>query len=361
MICHQDKIRGLILGTAVGDAVGLPAEGLKPERIKNLGWTDWKHRFFFGKGMVSDDTDHTFFVAQALLSNSDDPQKFKKALAWKFRWWLLGVPAGIGFGTLRAILKLWLFVPLSKTGVWSAGNGPAMRSAIIGARFAGDKENLYEFVKSSTELTHSDPKALIGALAISHAAALAISNPKESVPETKEFFEVLYSLSVNDDKEWQSIVQMVEFSLKENLSVSEFVKKVNLNNGVTGYIYHTVPVAIYTWLRYYGDFKTTLTEVLNCGGDTDTVGAITGALAGTTVGENGIPKKWIDDIIEWPRSTTVLRKVADATTAQNNGKVKMIRYFWPGIIIRNVFQLIVVLGHVALRLVPVKIRSTIGI
>lgn len=360
MTCHQDNIRGLILGVAVGDALGLPAEGLKPRTIKQLGWTNWKHRFFFGKGMVSDDTDHTFFVAQALLSNPDGPQEFKKSMAWKLRWWLLGIPAGIGFGTLRAILKLWFFVPLSKCGVWSAGNGPAMRSAIIGARFADNKELLNEFVKSSTELTHTDPKALTGALAVSHAAVFALKNTKENTSEMNEFFETLYSLS-KDDKEWQDCVQLIESSLKNNLSVSEFVNNMNLNNGISGYIYHTVPVALYAWLRHYGDFKTTLTEVLNCGGDTDTVGAITGALAGTTVGEEGIPKEWIDRIIEWPRSTKILRKAADAIATKNTANTEMIKYFWPGIIIRNIFQLIVVLGHVALRLVPIRLRRSIGI
>lgn len=351
----------MILGTAAGDALGLPAEGFKPKTIKQLGWTDWKHRLFFGKGMVSDDTDHTFFVAQALLSNPDNPYEFKKSLAWKLRWWLLGIPAGIGFGTLRAILKLWFFVPINKSGVRSAGNGPAMRSAIIGARFADNTNLLNKFVKSSTELTHTDPKALTGALAISHAAASALSNPKDNIPKTKEFFELLYSLGTKDDHEWKTNVKLIESSLKDNRSVSEFVNSMNLNNGVTGYIYHTVPVAIYVWLRHYGDFKTALTEVLNCGGDTDTVGAITGALAGVTVGEEGIPKEWINNIMEWPRSIKVLRKAADAMAVQDTDEVTMVKYFWPGIIVRNVFQLIVVLGHVALRLMPIKMRSSIGI
>ena len=204
----SDKFRGLILGTAVGDALGLPAEGMKPQKIKHLGWTNWRHRFFFGKGMVSDDTDHTFFVTQALLSNSIDPQKFKRSLAWKLRWWLLGIPAGIGFGTLRAILKLWFFVPLDKSGVWSAGNGPAMRSAIIGARFSDNSDRLNEFVKSSTELTHTDPKALTGALAVSYAASLAFSNANQNTPDTKEFLELLYSLSTENDHEWQNNVEL---------------------------------------------------------------------------------------------------------------------------------------------------------
>ena len=97
---QSNQFRGLILGTAVGDALGLPAEGLSPETIKKLGWSNWKHRFVFGKGMVSDDTEHTLFVCQALLCYPDNAKRFKVSLAWKLRWWLLALPAGIGFGTL---------------------------------------------------------------------------------------------------------------------------------------------------------------------------------------------------------------------------------------------------------------------
>jgi hypothetical protein len=53
----------------------------------------------------------------------------------RLRGWLLSLPAGIGFATLRAILKLWLGFPLNRSGVYSAGNGPAMRVAVIGAFF----------------------------------------------------------------------------------------------------------------------------------------------------------------------------------------------------------------------------------
>jgi ADP-ribosylglycohydrolase len=54
------------------------------------------------------------------------------------------------------------------------------------------------------------------------------------------------------------------------------------------YVYHTVPVAVYAWLRHYGDFRATVEAALDCGGDTDTVGATAGTLAGATVGAAGI-------------------------------------------------------------------------
>ncbi len=86
--------------------------------------------------MVSDDTDHTVFVAQSLLAHPDSPERFAGRLAWCLRLWLLTLPAGVGFATLRSILRLWIGMSPSRSGVYSAGNGPAMRAAPIGAFFA---------------------------------------------------------------------------------------------------------------------------------------------------------------------------------------------------------------------------------
>src|SRR5882724_9081923 len=100
-------------------------------------------------------------------------------LAWKLRWWLVGVPAGIGLGTLRSILKLWMGFGPKRSGVWSAGNGPAMRSAIIGAYFSSQPEKMSAYVEASTCLTHTDPKALIGALAVARMAGWNVQHPNE--------------------------------------------------------------------------------------------------------------------------------------------------------------------------------------
>jgi len=70
--------------------------------------------------------------------------------------------------------------------------------------------------------------------------------------------------------------------------VSEFANDLGLERGVTGYAYHSVPVALYAWLRHSDDFRAALTAVLDCGGDTDTVGAIVGALMGAQLGRGAI-------------------------------------------------------------------------
>lgn len=120
--------------------------------------------------MVSDDTEHTCMVAQALIVSGGDIRLFSRSLAWRLRFWLLGLPAGIGLATLRALVKLWLGFPASRSGVFSAGNGPAMRAAIIGAAFGGRPERMRGLARTSTRLTHTDPKAERGALAAHQAA-----------------------------------------------------------------------------------------------------------------------------------------------------------------------------------------------
>ena len=135
----RDRFAGLLLGTAVGDTLGLPAEGMSRGRILRMWKGEWRHRFLFNRGMVSDDTEHTLFVAQALLTHPDDVASFQRCLAWKLRLWLLGLPAGIGLATLRAILRLWMGFPPIRSGVWSAGNGPAIgirsaKSSLAGRR-----------------------------------------------------------------------------------------------------------------------------------------------------------------------------------------------------------------------------------
>src|SRR6516165_7795246 len=134
-----DVLAGVILGTAAGDALGLPREGLSARRARALwGGPPLRHRFVFGRGMTSDDTEHTCLVGQALLRAPNDADLFGRWLARGLRWWFLGLPAGIGRATLRACLKLWLGFPPRRSGVWSAGNGPAMRSALLGVCLGGD-------------------------------------------------------------------------------------------------------------------------------------------------------------------------------------------------------------------------------
>ena len=188
-----NAIAGALLGCAVGDALGLPYEGLSKRRGVRLLGEPTRYRFLFGRGMVSDDTEHTCMVAQPLREAPQDANRFARVLAWRLRWWLLGFPAGVGSATLRAVLKLWLGYPPSRSGVFSAGNGPAMRSAVLGAAL-DDLDALARFVRASTSLTHTDPKAYYGAFAVALAAWCA----DRGDDEVKRFFTRLRDFATGD-------------------------------------------------------------------------------------------------------------------------------------------------------------------
>ena len=97
-----------------------------------------------------------------------------------------------------------------------------------------------------------------------------------------------------------------------------------------------------------------LTQTLDCGGDTDTVGAIVGALAGASAGVDGIPNEWMDGVWEWPRTLALMHNLAERLekqTSQQNS-IGPVRYFWPGLIFRNLVFLAVVLLHGLRRLFP---------
>jgi hypothetical protein len=156
------------------------------------------------------------------------------------------------------------------------------------------------------------------------------------------------------DEEWLGICHTLADALASAKSVEEFADSIGLHKGVTGYAYHSVPVSIYAWLRHRNDFRIALESALDCGGDTDTVGAIIGAIVGAKVGKGGIPCEWIDGVCEWPRSVLLLEQIAARLARQKDTAHALgpVRYFWPGLVPRNLLFLVVVLIHGFRRLAP---------
>lgn len=134
----DERARGMLRGLAVGDALGLPREGLTPVRARRRFGDELRHAFLLGRGVVSDDTEHAFMTGQALLASRLDPRRFARSLGWRLRGWSACLPPGIGLGTLRACVRLWLGCSPARSGVCSAGNGPLMRAPVIGFAVTDD-------------------------------------------------------------------------------------------------------------------------------------------------------------------------------------------------------------------------------
>ncbi len=308
----ERALTGSLLGAAVGDALGLPFEGMSKRRQAKWHPGLDGHHFLFGRGMCSDDTEHTVLVAQSLISSQGDVGRFTRNLSTKLRFWMLGLPAGIGFATLRAILRLWLFFPPSRSGVRSAGNGPAMRSAILGVTWGHEPAKLSELVRANTRITHTDPRAESGALAVATAA---------------------YHASIGREADY---VVPPEFASPP----AENVK---------GFVVDTVSFALAAWKRHPRDYRAAVLEAVQAGGDTDTVAAIVGGIVGAAVGKEGIPRAWLDGMAEWPRSTAWMERLGARLASEDRRPLPV---FVPFVFLRNLFFMVVVLLHGVRRLLP---------
>lgn len=344
---RQRAITGCLLGTAIGDAYALPYEGLAPGRIRKI-FQPGAHHFFFGKGMVSDDTEHAVMTAQALVESGGDIEAFRQSLAWKMRIWILLLPAGVGFATLRSCLKLWFsFSPLCK-GVFSAGNGPMMRSPIIGVYCGEDINSLKNLVRISTRLTHTDPRAEHGAVAVALAAWMSA----QGTLDVTAYLEQLRSALGEEGGEMLEIARKSAELAVGGATPEEFAERFGLQKGVSGFVNHTTSAVIYLWLRHGKDLNSALDEAIRLGGDTDTVAAIAGGVIGAGVEE--MPQGLLSGIIEWPMTPRWMEGLAEtlARSEVGGGYGKAPRLSVFGRFGRNIFFLLIVLFHGFRRLLP---------
>lgn len=258
----QDALYGSLLGGAVGDAYGLPFEGLSPKRVVKFFQSDDTYHLIplINVGMVSDDTEHAIMTVQAYIASGGDVNRFKKALKWRLVVWLSGLPAGVGLATGRSIFKMML--GFQQTGVYSAGNGGAMRSAVLGV-LCDDIEQLKTFVYQSTVLTHTDPKAYQGSLVVALLTWLECRYQDWTNKQILQFLQQQI-----DDKELLNLI--------ENYQVGK--------NGITGYMYDTVPAVVQTWLNFRNNPLAGLNYLIKQGGDTDSTCAIFGGIVGIRYG-----------------------------------------------------------------------------
>jgi ADP-ribosyl-[dinitrogen reductase] hydrolase len=327
-----------LLGTALGDSLGLPSEGMSRSGIAKRWKGPLKQRFLFGRGMLSDDTEHTILASQSLLLGDSDPTAFQKVLAGKLRWWFAALPAGIGLATAKAILKLWIGFPPGRNGVFSAGNGPMMRAPILGVYFANDSGLRSEFVKASTVLTHTDPKAFEAAMMAADCAAFATNREIRKDVILDRMKEVAAS------PEWHQPLQQIETSLAEGASVQQFANEMGFSKGVSGYAVHTMSMVLFAWLRHRGDFSTIVSEVIACGGDTDSVAAIVGGIAGAETAD--FNPEWLGKLSDHPYTVDYLTRLGTALAESVEGGPMKPPYVanWQ-IIPRNIIFLLTVLIH----------------
>lgn len=237
-----------------------------------------------------------------------------------------------------------------------------MRSGVLGLCLYRDDDDqrLRDFVKASTRITHTDPRAVTGALFVA-LAVREIMRSKGELIDPAQFLNLCRENAPNE--EWLAILTVVEQSLERQDAGGEFAASLGQHRGISGYIIHTVAAVLFCWLRWPGEFRRPIEEIIRLGGDTDSTAAILGGLVGAQNGPESIPPEWLDRLVEWPYSVSWMRlKLADELRQQfGNGQGMMQRIVPPplpaglnvlAIFGRNLVFLAIVLAHGIRRLLP---------
>ncbi len=294
---------GALLGGAMGDALGRPAEGRHPDAIKARygrltdyqpwgGWTSGPI------GTVTDDTQLTMCVAECLIANGWlDPAD----LARRFVAWL---PEGRGKGrtTTDAVERLIAGVPWYRAGDPSSGNAPTMRAAPIGLLRWDNPALLRAEAVLSALPTHRQSMGVAGAVVMATATAWLLTRRPGSW-STWDFIAALQdsiegleteALPERRDPTVHSTLYQRIGELPGLMGYKPEVAFARLYNGA--YVLESLPSALYCFMRGPYDVEAMLLLAVNAGHDADTVAALAGTLGSALGGVEALPARLLPEL-----------------------------------------------------------------
>ncbi len=333
-----DRFEGVLLGCALGDALALPFEGLSSRRAGRwLGPGPLRFRLLGPWGFVSDDTEQSALVAQALVAHPGDDAAVVARFRRSLLGWFLRLPWGVGLATLRACARI--AVGLRRTGVNSAGNGAAMRAALLGlvVEDAGRRRALG---RALAEVTHLDARAVEGALFVAEVAHHAAHGAAREAA-LRAALEVVAEPSLR-----RALEQALALPAVTPAEAATAL-------GHTGFVVHTLGLAAWVYAQHGATLEGAVRACIEAGGDTDTIGAIVGAWVGAGVGAAGLPPAPLARLSPGPFGPAHLRALARAAhEVALGGTPKVPGYAWPLALARNLALFPVVLAHGFRRLAP---------
>jgi ADP-ribosylglycohydrolase len=279
------RFRGCILGAAVGDALGAPLEAMRREQIRELTGqkidryiTTSRHpRLSLGQW-----TDDTALALAAAESISEQGELDVEAIRLSMMQMYHQEPdRGYGLATRRALDSM------VRRGRPRPSNGAAMRIHPVALFCSNYMEGLLESVTEVSRITHHHEDAVDAAVAVAFAVAVAARAELEPTDLIRQTIAYLRPHSNMGYK-----LQEVADLLFADVTTEEGLEQI----GTRGLALETVGSAIFVFLRTPDDFYRSVVSAVNAGGDTDTIGAITGAISGTYNGVEAIPKRWLSHL-----------------------------------------------------------------
>ena len=289
-----ERARGMLLGHAAGNALGLPAQELGSAAAIASAWPGGLREIERRDTPLSpwdDDVALSLILGEELLTSPVDLRRIAR------RWaeWARADGRGIG-PTTREALRYFDQYGVPPTEGDSASNGALSRTLPLAIATLGSTRNLISGTYHIATLTHPDPRSAWAAVALAVAAARLLQGFREFVPDVMEVLRANESPA-----EIVDAVRRVPFERREALPV---------NGAQAGQAAATLEIAL--WFAWHEpDLERGLIWLAAAGGDTDTNAAAAGGLMGARDGERAVPERWIARLADPAR----LRRLADALAA----------------------------------------------
>lgn len=325
-----DRIRGCLVGGAVGDALGYPVEFDSYEAIVARYGIDgiWNYTTNNGSGraLFSDDTQMTLFTAVGLLEWGTKPLQAESAptmaiyrayLDWLATQDVAG-PEAPHVSWLATVAELHeqrapgtTCLTALSSGRWgkignslnsSKGCGGVMRVAPIGL-FGTSEQNTVRWAAEAAALTHGHPLGYISAGALAYIVRECTFGPVVSRDEAQERLAQVVDACIEALPTWfpdqeQKALQMADLLRDARKLADRDANDVDnimrLGGGWVGE--EALAIAVYCALRYAHSFDSAVIAAVNHDGDSDSTGAITGNILGALRGLSAIGKHWTQDL-----------------------------------------------------------------
>lgn len=311
MTTVRDRAGAALYGLAVGDALGMPTQLLSPEEvIRQFGTLAGfepaadDHPIAAGlpAGSITDDTEQALLLARALIEGGGhvDAEGFARSLlAWEDSMKAKGSLDLLGPSTKAAVAALIAGAPAEDAGRHGTTNGAAMRAAPIGiVAESSDLGALVDLVVEASAVTHNTSLALSGASAV--AAAVSAGIDGATCAEAVAFGIAAAKLGAGRGH-WvagASVAARIELaiSLADASAPEESLRRIREVIGTSLATQESVPAAFGILALFDADPWTSCLAAAAQGGDSDTIGAMAGAIAGALRGMDAMPTAAIEQI-----------------------------------------------------------------
>lgn len=311
---HEDRCVGCLLGTACGDILGASVEGWSASEIREIyrQIRDFD-RSDRGVGCYTDDTQMTVALAGSLVEEGRvDAERVSAKYAEHYE-----PSRGYGGGAHIVMRALGMGLDYRATGRMqfpegSFGNGGAMRIAPVGLAYRhADDDTLRQAVEAALLCTHVHPEAIDGAVVQAKAVAIAATTAEPSSLDPEKFLLALRQVSQTDliGARIDTLIDCLRHDDSDVYVIG------SIGNGIRAS--QAVPAALWAFVRYGKASEECVIRAVNFGGDTDTIGAMAGALVGALYGRSWIPARWYDNIENGKRGRDEIVEIAQRLARLN--------------------------------------------